>query len=118
MKKALLILSLIYFISCKTLCSSDEEVKEAKDCFGREPDYESTSCCYVDGTITIDELTQSGGDCYSFKPGISKEELAKIMVEQIKTFMPDSVVNVTINSYKCSGSFLKIGFLFLALFLF
>ena len=123
MKKALLILSLIYFISCKTLCSDEADVKEASECFARDADYENTSCCFVDATMTIMGETFSDSGCYSFKPGISNDEIANKMVEEIKKMSPEEIeVTVKVNSYKCpssnSGSFLKIGFLFLVLFLF
>lgn len=123
MKKALLILSLIYFIYCKTLCSDEADVKEASECFAREADYENTSCCFVDATMTMMGETQTGVGCYSFKPGISNDEVGNKMAEEIKKILPEgSEVTVKVNSYKCpssnSGSFLKIGFLFLVLFLF
>ena len=73
--------------------------------------------------MTMMGETQTGVGCYSFKPGISNDEVGNKMAEEIKKILPEgSEVTVKVNSYKCpssnSGSFLKIGFLFLVLFLF
>ena len=48
MKKILIILTLIYFSSCVTMCESEDIPKDLNDCDVREVQDPNNSCCYVE----------------------------------------------------------------------
>ena len=48
MKKILIILTLIYFSACATMCESEDIPKDLNDCDVREVHDPNNSCCYVE----------------------------------------------------------------------
>lgn len=56
MERILIIFSLIYFISCKTLCNADDRLEDGKDCFTRETENTKHNCCYMTTKDSSDSL--------------------------------------------------------------
>jgi hypothetical protein len=81
MKKILVLLSLIYFISCSTLCEDkDTKVVEGKSCFSRSVEEESKHCCYVTGKHSSGQsLTQ----CFEGPIKMSLNDMKSQLKEQL-----------------------------------
>ena len=83
MKKFLLILSLIYFASCKTLCSDETKPERGADCLSRATEVETTHCCYVDA------VPKSGGDsllqCLESPKKTKLATLKESIIEQLES---------------------------------
>ena len=91
MKKTLILLSLIYLVSCEMLCMGVENPKNNKDCFNRRLENEKENvCCFLKTKMdTISEST-----CAEMPNGINQEFLKK-MLDQY------SEVNYTIEELSC-----------------
>lgn len=83
MKKILVLLSLIYFISCSTLCEDKEtKIVEGKTCFNRDAEGENKHCCYVTGKHTSGQsLTQ----CFEGPIKMSLNDMKSQLKEQLAT---------------------------------
>ena len=80
MKKILIIFSLIYFISCKTLCDAQEELDNAEDCFNREAQ-DNYNCCY----LTVKDSSGSAQtQCFEGPIGMDRSALKEALVAQIQ----------------------------------
>ncbi len=76
MKRILIIFSLIYFISCKTLCTAEEALEDSKDCFTREAQDTSYNCCYMTTKDSSDSLhTQCFEGPKRMKHDVMKENI-------------------------------------------
>ena len=118
MKKLLLVFALIYLASCSSLCYREDDDNPSKGtCFKREVSDEEKkaglSCCYVKVKVTAMGETQTGAGCYPLSSKYSKSEVEKIIKEEMGE-MAD-LVELEVKEFTCKGSFLKFGFLLLAL---
>ena len=87
MKKAIIILSLIYFISCSSLCDNDENLQTQKeDCYDRETSFVEKECCYTYIEITFFDQTTNSTACFEFELGADLEEVKKKAIEEIESF--------------------------------
>ena len=103
MKKIIIFLSLIYFISCKD-CKSWNP-KNSQECFDK--DTEKDLCCYFEGKTWIFKKVKA---CYPIpRVQTDKNAIISIAAESLE---------LTIETYLCEGNFQKIGlFLFMILFI-
>ena len=87
MKKAIIILSLIYFISCSSLCEDDENLPTKKeDCYDRETSLAEKECCYAYMEITLFDQTAKANTCFELELGSDLEEGKKKAIEEIEKF--------------------------------
>ena len=78
MKKTIIILSLIYFISCSSLCEDDENLPTQKeDCYDRETSLSEKECCYGYIDVTIFNQTKQIKTCFESELGADLEEEKK-----------------------------------------
>ena len=104
MKKIIIFLSLIYFISCKDCWTW--EPKNSQECFDKDTD--ETLCCYFEGKVKIVGLKRKA--CYPI-PRMQTDRNAIISTVA-------EALQLTIETYICEGNFQKIGlFLFMILFI-
>ena len=79
MKKILILLSLIYLVSCKLFCNTEENPKNYEDCFNRVLEDEENNCCYLKvfapslGNVSV---------CYEFRKSLDIEYLRKELTRQ------------------------------------
>ena len=86
MKKAIIILSLIYFISCSSLCEDDENLPTKKeDCYDRETSYVEKECCYTYIDVTIFNQTKKAKSCFESELDADLEEEKKKAIEEIES---------------------------------
>ena len=116
MKRIIILSLLLYYISCKTLCSSLELSSEKDRCLSYEvEDTAKNHCCYLEVNTGISGLTLNV--CYGFPKGITEESIKHIIADLVKTVQLDENI-ITLNTYVCNkASYLKVGFLLLSLFL-
>ena len=104
MKKIIIFLSLIYFISCKDCKTLD--AKNSQECF--EKDTDDTLCCYFEGKSKLIGLKVKAC-CPIPRIQTDKNEIIGTAAE---------LLQLTIETYLCEGNFQKIGlFLFMILFI-
>ena len=86
MKKAIIILSLIYFISCSSLCDDNENLPTKKeDCYERETSFVEKECCYAYIDITLMGMKSESKSCFEFEIGADFEEEKKKVIEEIES---------------------------------
>ena len=86
MKNILVLLSLIYFISCsKETCDIFSDVQSEKDCFSASVSDKNNNCCYVKIRFNIGEIEKSLQFCNKYTKSLSanyiKTELQKLYQE-------------------------------------
>ena len=78
MKKIFILLSLIYFISCKIDCNSGEYAESSDDCFNRSVQKEDENhCCY----FKISKSSEILGMCLEYSKNVSLDDLKKLLTE-------------------------------------
>ena len=94
MNKILILLSLIYLISCKLSCiSSEKEPENSEDCYNRALDNEDNDvCCYVKINIP---LKGNMSLCREFEIGINKEFIKQTLAATYSQF------NSTLEDFSC-----------------
>ena len=106
MKKFLLLVAVLYFASCKSLCGGEEEQpKEASECYGEDLDANNTQCCFLKNT--------TGTFCHEFEEKTTSEDIKKKHPE----YANYEVVDCPYREEKSSANYLKIGFLLVAMLL-
>ena len=81
MKKILVLLSLIYFISCATeYCAQLKEVKEANDCLTSSVEKETNNCCFV----TVEASGKNVNACFETDKTYTLDQIRKALTEQYK----------------------------------
>ena len=81
MKKFLLILSLIYFASCKTLCSDETAPERGADCLSRTSEDDTKHCCYVDA---VHKSGQSQLKCLEVQKRTKLSSLKESITKQLE----------------------------------
>ena len=117
MKQIIILSLLLYYISCKTTCSTLEIGAEESSCLSYEPeDKASNQCCYIEVKTQI-VIMPKLNLCYSFPKGITEQNMKHIISEVVKVYSLDEN-EISLQKYKCNkASYLKVGFLLLSLFL-
>ena len=111
MKKILLALSLLYLAFCGELaCLDQAKPSQASDCLQRTPSSKNSVCCYVEGSAVILKYKMCAEATKGFSSDQIKEQLKKEIEKQYSSL-------ITLEDFKCSGSYLKIGLLLLTAFL-
>ena len=92
MKKTLILLSLIYFISCKISCEQRDNIPENKeDCYNRAVVNENgVVCCYIKVKTPV-----SVSACVEIQDSLNKEFMKKVLVSQY------SGLNYTLEDFSC-----------------
>ncbi len=92
MKKTLILLSLIYFVSCKISCGEIDNPPENKeDCYNRALENENEDvCCYLKV-----KTPASVSVCTELKDSLNKEFIKKVIVSQFKEH------NYTLEDFSC-----------------
>lgn len=118
MKQIIILSLLLYYISCKTLCSTLELNADENSCLSYEPaDKSNSQCCYIEVKAQLIIQTQLN-ICYSFPKGANEQSMKHIISEAVKAYSLDENTLV-LQKYICNkASYLKVGFLLLSLFLF
>ena len=113
MKRILILLVL----SCYIFCAENpcfnllKTAQNAKECASRTLTDKSKFCCIIKMTVknplngNMDEI----GECGEFMKGVSEEIVKEYFNNNIKDLIP--YTEVSFKSFKCSSSFLKVGFL-------
>ena len=125
MKKILVLLSLIYFISCVTeYCDEIENVQTADDCLTSNVKNETDNCCYIEVKVG----DQNGYGCGEYHKSLTVDYI----FNYLKSYFENQ--GKTLVSVKCpndqgtnptpspspspsNGSYLRTGLLLLAAFL-
>ena len=119
MKKILVLLSLIYFISCSTeYCANVKEIKEENDCLKSIVEKETDNCCL----IVVQDKGVNVNACAEFDKSYTLEQIEASLTKQY------SEAGQTFVSLKCpsdqgtaptpaNGSYLRTGLLLLVTFL-
>ena len=130
MKKLIIILSLIYFISSKSVCEDIQNIPTKKsNCYARESSFTENECCYSNIKVTsfygqtIKQIVCSefkiGTDLKKLKRNITQKiEEKGLKVDSFDLICPsqdDSPDPPETNS--SSTSFLKLGFLLILCFI-
>ena len=126
MKKAIIILSLIYFISCSTLCDDKENLPTKKeDCYERETSLVEKECCYLYIELSVLGVKNNSTFCFEFEIGADLEKEKKKAIQDIEALggkvdvldlycssheKEDTSEQDTTKPYS-SSSYLRIGFL-------
>ena len=116
MKKILILLSFIYFVSCGTeYCNSIQQAENSENCLSAEVQDQNNNCCYLQiglGTQGVAKL------CYEFTKAATLEKIKADLTAQYqaegKTL--EDVICPADQGYS-KGSYLKTGILLLAAFL-
>ena len=124
MKKFLILLSLIFFVSCENKECVEKEFDplnppKESECLSRNSmivENVELPCCYIKMQMTNQKLSITSAICYPFKKDYSKEDLQKL-INDIVPSDEDLGVKVEIKKVSCKGSYLKFGFLLLTLLL-
>ena len=104
MKKFLLIVAILYFASCKSLCGGEEEApKDAQACYGEDLFGNNTQCCFLKNT--------TGTFCHEFEEKKTADEIKKLHPEVANYEVVDCPYRSSASSY------LQAGFLLFALLL-
>ena len=123
MKKVLVLLSLIYFISCVTeYCNKVEVIESADDCLTSQVEKDTDNCCYIVVKVNGDDVNA----CYEFDKSYTLEQIEESLKKQYaeagQTFVSvkcpdDQGTTPTPTPTPASGSYLRTGLLLLAAFL-
>ena len=124
MKKVIIILSLIYFISCTSLCEDFEYVPTKKeDCYEKETTVTQNECCFLSIDYTFGEQKQSSMSCDEIPLGFDLEEEKKKIIQNSEAMgVKVDSINIYCHSHEkkpdtSSSSYLKIGFLLILCFI-
>ena len=120
MKKFLIFISLIFFVSCENKECLEKEFNplsppKESECLSRNSmivENEELTCCYFKMEITVKGNSITSAMCYPFKKDYSKEDLQEL-INQIG----DEDMKMELKKVSCKGSYLKLGFLLLTLLL-
>ena len=127
MKKVIIILSLIYFISCSSYCedTTSNVPTKKEDCYERQTTVTKNECCFATGEFTLDGQKKSSMSCGEVPLGSDLEEVKKkaiqeaeaigIKVDSFNIYCPSHEKKSDIPS--SSSSYLKIGFLLILCFI-
>lgn len=115
MKKILILLSFIYFVSCGTIyCNSIQQAEKSEDCLSATVQDQNNNCCYLQIAVG----TQVAKVCYEFTKAATLEKIKADLTAQYqaegKTL--EDVICPADQGYS-KGSYLKTGILLLAAFL-
>ena len=115
MKRILVLLSLIYFISCSsTVCNEITNIKSADDCLSGDVSSAENNCCY----LHITGPNHSQQNCYEYPKTYPLEEIYSQLNQK---YQPQGykleVVTCPADQARNKGSYLKTGILLLAAFL-
>ena len=123
MKRVLIFLALYYYI----LCAEDNPcinymkfANSANECSKRTVtvDKENNKCCYIKLEYNVMGKKGTIGECYEFPKAVEIDsDYVKTIVDNYIKKALVGYTDITYKDYKCSGSFIKVGFLLLALFL-
>ena len=123
MKKILILLSLIYFISCGTeYCNSITQADKSEDCLTAEVQDANNNCCYLQiGQSTTEGSQTIGKLCYEFSKQATLDQLKEQLTKQ---YQGDNQIleNIICPSDQgqggstTNGSYLKTGILLLVAF--
>ena len=120
MKRILILLVLICSIFCEENPCFDiaKTAKNAKECASRTRVNKENVCCIiqVSGKNTITGKNDVIGECYEFMKGVTEETVKQVFDAYFKNLIP-FITDASVKSFKCSSSFLKVGFLLSILFL-
>ena len=120
MKRILILLVLICFIFCEENPCFDlsKRAKDAKECASRTRVNKENVCCFiqVSGKNSVTGQNEVIGECYEFMKGVTEETVKQIFDAYFKNFIP-LLTDASFKSFKCSSSFLKVGFLLSIMFL-
>ena len=95
MKKILILLSLIYLVSCKLSCDAGTLPNNYEDCYNRGLENEDNFCCYLKVSIP------SFGNvsvCYEFQKSIDIEFTRKLLISQYSEY------NQTLEEFSCPSN--------------
>ena len=85
MKNILVLLSLIYFISCSTeYCNILQDVESPNDCLYALPSDENNNCCFIQVGVDTVLGHQSVKVCYEFNKKYSIDEIRTALDYQYK----------------------------------
>ncbi len=85
MKNILILLSLIYFISCsKKTCNLITEAQSPKDCFSASVNDKNNHCCFIQVRDNKFLGHQSAKVCYEYNKRIPIDEIRKALDSQYK----------------------------------
>ena len=114
MKRVIIILSLIYYISCSSLCMNTETYPTNKqDCYQRETSTTQSKCCFLTTDVSMAGTKATVSICSEVPIGYDLEEYKKLMIQQLET-QGMTVQRIDVD---CAHSYLKIGFLLILFFL-
>ena len=125
MKKVLVLLSLIYFISCVTeYCNKVEVIESADDCLTSQVEKETDNCCF----LIVNDKGVNVNACTEVDKSYTLEQIEAALTKQYaeagQTFVslkcPDdqgTTPTPTPTPTPASGSYLRTGLLLLAAFL-
>ena len=118
MKRIIILSLLLYYISCKTICSDLDLDAKKDDCLNSEAeDTSKDQCCYIEVSTGLPIFSQLNL-CYTFPRGVTEKNMKHIISEVVKTYALDENT-ISLKNYKCNkASYLKVGLLLLSLFLF
>ena len=112
MKSILVLLSLIYFISCSTeTCNSVQDAQSANDCFSTPVADTNNYCCYIQVKTNVPTGAVTSRVCFEYNKSLSIDEIKTALINQYKQ------TNQELEDFRCKGSYLKAGLLLLTAFL-
>ena len=121
MKKFLILVSLIFFVSCENKDCLEEydplHPPKESDCLKRDSmivENVELTCCYFQVKVTVEKRSVTSSMCYPFKKDYSKEDLQEFINDN---FPSDEDMKMEVKKVSCKGSYLKFGFLLLSLLL-
>ncbi len=121
MQRIIILFSLVFFISCTNNCAILTRVDDSKTCFSYESLDENSRCCNF--IVSIDEGPEENV-CFQIKKNVNDAQIkqfAQNLINQNKEKfgVPENISVIYIN-HDCNnnkGSYLRVGFLLLSLFL-
>ena len=112
MKRILVLLSLIYFISCSTeTCNDVKDPQNPNECFSTPVVDSNDYCCYIKVRQYIGTQYQYGSICYEYNKGLSLDEVKNTLINYYTNKGQE------LEDFRCKGSYLKAGLLLLTAFL-
>ena len=124
MKRVIIILSLIYFISCSSLCGDMENFPtKREECYQRESSMTENECCFLSANVSSEGSKITFSLCGEVPIGYNLEEFKKLMIQQLEEKgMQVNSLDIYCSSQDknpdtSSSSYLKIGFLLILFFL-
>ena len=112
MKSILVLLSLIYFISCSTeSCNGTKDPQSPDVCFSTPADDANNNCCFIQVGIETQAGHGSAKVCDEFSKTLSIDEIRTSLINQYQK------ENQVLEDLRCKGSYLKAGLLLLTAFL-